>query len=1011
MNISSEFNHGSVSWGSPWSQHALLCLFMDIIENDKINSEAIDGKADDVLSQKNQPNKTFKFEAGDSSNLKIIEETEELSTNENKSSTDLFQHLSDDQKCSISAKILSDLNAEIINESKGDTNEKSTNKTDDLKETTSKNFFMNVQSLHNHLTNFSLFDMNNQKAHTLKKASLSNYYPLIKNKCIPAELHSLAISYDNRLDNSIFQTIENNLFINICIQNDAINKSVSEPLPSIFPSLTTNFHSFNFNDQLNMLIEPQSTDSSSTESAEKTKPFKSKQTSSISLIQDTLEFIFRDLTTVNLENLLSFWLTLAMLDSEIKYDSNQESLFYLNTKTASYLLDFLLKYSYMNVKLWHLSFRMLSVVISTSHKSSGSIISSFVNSDSLYKFIYKFISSNEELVGDECCNSMSEFLVRFSELIMNQELEKHFKKKLFEILCDCIDENGCVSRHQGPLDAQVVFIEYLISEDILICFDLETMKENKILAEEYNIQKKNEEFERMFMRYFDSLSKLAHYHICVYPRLSIKGVTSPRSCFSGVLTSLLFGSRTLKASSKSNDKTKAELNDFSFNQQNSFGFVNLTKINLNNNNNNSSTNNANSNTGNNKNQYSNKYFPQSYTNNKYSILCNRDNLICLLLKMAINLISNLKSECKSYSKVQKQVDLLEKVIFEEQNAEHSSIQQENFNKDDSLISQNNEFYDDDLLLQQLFLYELQQIDENESNTEPNPQENISEADFSYENEPHVNNIEEEFDSNDSQKKDENLMNLINNSTIKSDKLIQLISNESLELFIESLGLCQSSALAMVISNSSYPIELNLEDIQTPGDGLFLLLKYISSMPVKLVTPSYNYLNKIKRLSEPLLWFFSALFSNEDAVNYFINLGGVEVISKGFALTTRQLLYSGPCIVSSLMNLIDSDRQNIKLINNYDNESTEGFTNFASFGSIMCTNPSGNPVDVLLQNTATHRRIRSAIWSYHFQQNEHKVGLFLTFPHTFLLKEVHVLPHTVSFGNCPAYVSLEEMAAS
>jgi len=88
--------------------------------------------------------------------------------------------------------------------------------------------------------------------------------------------------------------------------------------------------------------------------------------------------------------------------------------------------------------------------------------------------------------------------------------------------------------------------------------------------------------------------------------------------------------------------------------------------------------------------------------------------------MAINLISNLKSECKSYSKVQKQVDLLEKVIFEEQNAEDSSIQQENFNKDDSLISQNNEFYDDDLLLQQLFLYELQQIDENESNTEPNP---------------------------------------------------------------------------------------------------------------------------------------------------------------------------------------------------------------------------------------------------------------------------------------------------
>jgi hypothetical protein len=33
-------------------------------------------------------------------------------------------------------------------------------------------------------------------------------------------------------------------------------------------------------------------------------------------------------------------------------------------------------------------------------------------------------------------------------------------------------------------------------------------------------------------------------------------------------------------------------------------------------------------------------------------------------------------------------------------------------------------------------------------------------------------------------------------------------------------------------------------------------------------------------------------------------------------------------------------------------------------------------------------------------------LFLTFPYAFLLKEVQILPHTVSFGNCPAYVSLE-----
>jgi len=35
LNVSGEFNHGSVCWGSPWSQHALISLFMDTIENEK----------------------------------------------------------------------------------------------------------------------------------------------------------------------------------------------------------------------------------------------------------------------------------------------------------------------------------------------------------------------------------------------------------------------------------------------------------------------------------------------------------------------------------------------------------------------------------------------------------------------------------------------------------------------------------------------------------------------------------------------------------------------------------------------------------------------------------------------------------------------------------------------------------------------------------------------------------------------------------------------------------------
>ena len=148
--------------------------------------------------------------------------------------------------------------------------------------------------------------------------------------------------------------------------------------------------------------------------------------------------------------------------------------------------------------------------------------------------------------------------------------------------------------------------------------------------------------------------------------------------------------------------------------------------------------------------------------------------------------------------------------------------------------------------------------------------------------------------------------------IKQKSLIKILSNECLENLIEGLALCQSSALAMVISNSGYPIELTLDDVQTPGDGLFLLLKSLTKEPLKLIEPLYNYLSKFKRLSEPLLWFCANLFAHDLVVKSFIERGGIEIVSRGLAITTRQLLYSGPCVVSSLMNFIDTERQSMKV---------------------------------------------------------------------------------------------------
>ena len=725
-------------------------------------------------------------------------------------------------------------------------------------------------------------------------------------------------------------------------------------------------------------------------------------------LKDILELLkvdkemFEDLTKINIENLLSFWLTLSQSD-------NQEPNFYLNETTINYLIETLLNYPFMTVKLWYLSFKTLSSLLLSSSKrftndSNQSIAFSFATNNSLYKFIYKFLSSNHDLVGDECCSSMLEFLKKLSESIQDTpgDYEYENRKRLFEVLCMSIDNDGCMSRYQGPIDGQVTFVEYLMSEDLLKCYDF---KSDDDYDDENNDEKIiDSSFEQMIVKYFNSLSKLVQHHLCIYPRLSHKGETSPRSCFSGILTSLLFGPRsTNNTNFGSNDKFKSSFETASgqsiFANQNPFS-------------NNQNSNNTNNNNNNNINHNSNHIEKSSSstsssfkpTNSIQSVLCNRDILTCILLKYAINIISdNVKTLPSSY-------DLFNfDKMNQPQASDISDQQQQQLTVPagtSSSLSKNDNIYEDDFLVQQLFLFELQQMEENEAQNIHNSN-GVCDSNHDIDLEPDFECLINNNNNSNAKlnaKKMKSKQKYLNGE--KQRNIIKSLSNECLENFIESLALCQSSALAMVISNSGYPIELSLDDIQTSGDGLFVLLKSIIKEPLKLVDPLFNYLNKIKRLSEPLLWFFSSLFANEVVVRAFIEKGGINVIEKGLNITTRQLLYSGPCIVSSLMNYIDTERQQMKAINNLENDSNEGFTNFAPFGSIICTNPSGNPADVLVQNAAPHRRIRSAIWSYHFQPDEHKVGLFLTFPYAFLLKEVQILPHTVSFGNCPAYVSVE-----
>ena len=218
----------------------------------------------------------------------------------------------------------------------------------------------------------------------------------------------------------------------------------------------------------------------------------------------------------------------------------------------------------------------------------------------------------------------------------------------------------------------------------------------------------------MTTKYFDSLSRLVHHHICVYPRFSVKGVTSPRSCFTGFLNSLMFGSSRTSLTSFSHgvstlsEKTKLTLDTMS--QQFLLNPHSTTST------------------------HQSGMFPSKLTDlkantpfqisSKYSILCTRDNLVCLLLKNGINVISNIKLNAKlaylmDYTSTQGSVFQKQpKRGFSNNNSSdnyfgdlkpNKQAKSSEIDKSDSLMYGN---YEDDLFLHQLFLYEMQQIDEN-----------------------------------------------------------------------------------------------------------------------------------------------------------------------------------------------------------------------------------------------------------------------------------------------------------
>lgn len=259
LNVSLDFNHGSVCWGSPWSTHALLCLLADVVENESRSSNVTEMGGSDAMSNStssttgvfssgggsdNSGSKTIVEEPGvqpstsaaastaitdiDLNNI-LIEEDED-SVQATSSNASGSGSTSSAAAAAVAAEALfkeSDLKADLINNLMGTAMSK---KFDEIKQ----NIVAPFQQMS------TLFSAASSKFKSLygvgygaSKLSHSPHFFSTLNTIgsssqQPSSLDKYSFTYDMRLDTSIYQTLENELFIKVTHQNELINSTFDQ---------------------------------------------------------------------------------------------------------------------------------------------------------------------------------------------------------------------------------------------------------------------------------------------------------------------------------------------------------------------------------------------------------------------------------------------------------------------------------------------------------------------------------------------------------------------------------------------------------------------------------------------------------------------------------------------------------------------------------------------------------------------------------------------------------------
>ncbi|KAF5297110.1 hypothetical protein FQA39_LY02690 [Lamprigera yunnana] len=240
---------------------------------------------------------------------------------------------------------------------------------------------------------------------------------------------------------------------------------------------------------------------------------------------------------------------------------------------------------------------------------------------------------------------------------------------------------------------------------------------------------------------------------------------------------------------------------------------------------------------------------------------------------------------------------------------------------------------------------------------------------------------------------------------------------------QSLAACKASSLSMLANISQQNTFADWGEPGTIGDAVFHTLAALvrkTSRKELVMEPLLIFLSQAPQLSEPLLWFILQILDTKESLQEFLNKGGVTILGKSLvhssnapntvshAGTVSMVMqhFGGSTTRSDASTAIASASASKKL-QQASLENTMALINFAPFGTIKCQSSTAQPADVLIQGSAaTHRRARTAQWSYHFYPEEVHTELTLQLPSAVLLREVHLQPHLSSLATCPSAVALE-----